>query len=51
MTTNKITTLSVRILEKDLDRLQRIAKEQDRRFSDFIQLVFGDGLPSSAMNM
>lgn len=37
-------TLSIKISSEDLSMLRRIAKAQNRRFNDFLQLVFADGL-------
>ena len=36
--------LTIKISASDLSMLRRIAKSQNRRFDDFLQLVFADGL-------
>ena len=38
------TSLSVRLSEADLDILKRIAKAENRRLSDLVQLIFGCGV-------
>ena len=40
----KTTTIGIQINEADYDLLQRIAKDEKRRFSDFKQLIFALGL-------
>ena len=37
-------TLSIKISAEDLSMLRRIAKSENRRFDDLIQLLFADGL-------
>ena len=37
-------TFTIKISGKDLQMLRRIAKAQNRRFDDFVQLCFADGL-------
>ena len=37
-------TLSIQINLRDIRMLRRIAKAENRRFDDFVQLVFADGL-------
>ena len=37
-------TLSIKIDGRDLRMLRRIAKAENRRFDDFVQIVFADGL-------
>ena len=36
--------LTIKISSEDLSMLRRIAKSDKRRFDDFVQLVFADGL-------
>ena len=38
------TSLSIQLSESDLDQLQRVAKAENRRFSDLMQLIFAAGL-------
>lgn len=37
-------TFTIKISGKDLQMLRRIAKAENRRFADFVQLCFADGL-------
>ena len=36
--------ITIKVSDKDYDLIQRIAKSEKRRFSDFTQLVFAEGL-------
>ena len=36
--------ITIKVSDKDYDLIQRIAKEERRRLSDFAQLVFAEGL-------
>tara|TARA_B100000287_G_scaffold120224_1_gene112125 strand:+ start:173 stop:565 length:393 start_codon:yes stop_codon:yes gene_type:complete len=36
--------IKIKVSDKDYDLIQRIAKSEKRRFSDFTQLVFAEGL-------
>ena len=41
------TTLSIKVSAADKEMLERIAKSQDRRFNDLVQILFANGLEYS----
>jgi len=38
------TTISIKVSAADKEMLERIAKSQDRRFNDLVQILFSEGL-------